>query len=301
MIEALNYIGFTSPAAKEWETFGPEILGVQLADPGPEGSVRMRVDDAAHRISVHPADSDDLAYLGWGVRGPSALIRVTDRLETSGTEVHRGEPELAAERGVTELAWFTDPFGFRHELSWGQLTMPSTFLPGRPLSGFVTGEQGLGHAVLIIPDLVEAEAFYGGVLGFKVSDEIDMHGMPVRFYHCNTRHHSLALTAVPGVVGFHHLMLETTALDDVGIAYDLILERGIPLAMTLGRHTNDLMTSFYVRTPSRFEIEYGFGGAPIQSTPPTPRAFARTSIWGHHPPAEPLAPGIIRAYVEENR
>ena len=30
--------------------------------------------------------------------------------------------------------------------------------------------------------------------------------------------------------------------------------------MTLGRHTNDLMTSFYVRTPSGFEIEYGTGG-----------------------------------------
>ena len=30
--------------------------------------------------------------------------------------------------------------------------------------------------------------------------------------------------------------------------------------MTLGTHTNDRMTSFYVRTPSGFEIEYGFGG-----------------------------------------
>ena len=30
--------------------------------------------------------------------------------------------------------------------------------------------------------------------------------------------------------------------------------------MSLGRHTNDLMTSFYVRTPSGFEIEYGTGG-----------------------------------------
>lgn len=299
MIEALNYIGFSSPNHKEWEIFGPEILGVQLTEPGPDGAVRMRVDDAAHRVSVHPGEADDLAYLGWGVSGPAALADAVTRLEAAGITAHRGDRELAAERGVSELAWFTDRFGFRHELSWGQVTRPSTFRPGRPLSGFLTGDQGLGHAVLIVPDLAEAEAFYGGVMGFELSDQIDMHGVPIRFYHCNPRHHSLALVYVPGLVGYHHLMLETTSLDDVGIAYDLVQERGIPLAMTLGRHTNDLMTSFYVRTPSGFDIEYGYGGVPFTSGPPSPRSFTRTSVWGHHMPAEPLLPGIAKPFPEE--
>jgi 3,4-dihydroxy-9,10-secoandrosta-1,3,5(10)-triene-9,17-dione 4,5-dioxygenase len=49
-------------------------------------------------------------------------------------------------------------------------------------------------------------------------------------------------------------------VDDIGTALDLVNEREMRLAMTLGRHTNDLMTSFYVRTPSGFEIEYGTGG-----------------------------------------
>ncbi|MBW8483157.1 VOC family protein [Actinomadura parmotrematis] len=301
MIEALDYIGFRSPNAAEWETFGPEVLGVQLAAPGPGGAVRMRVDDAAHRLTIHPGDADDLAYLGWGVRGPAALADAAARLEAEGLDVRRGDAGLAAERGVTELAWFTDLFGFRHELAWGQLTEPAGFRPGRPLSGFLTGGQGLGHAVLIVPDLDAAEAFYGRVMGFRVSDQIDMHGVPVRFYHCNGRHHSLALVHVPGVVGYHHLMLETTALDDVGTAYDVVLERGIPLAMTLGRHTNDLMTSFYVRTPSGFEIEYGYGGVPIADTPPSPRAFAKTSIWGHHFPGEPLLPGIAKPFPQEEQ
>ncbi|HBZ72441.1 MAG TPA: glyoxalase, partial [Deltaproteobacteria bacterium] len=59
-----------------------------------------------------------------------------------------------------------DPFGFRHELAWGQLARPSSFRPGRAISGFVTGRGGLGHAVLIVPDLERAQAFYTGVLGF---------------------------------------------------------------------------------------------------------------------------------------
>ena len=158
MIEALNYIGFTSPNHKEWEVFGPEVLGVQLTDPAPDGGVRMRIDDAAHRLTIHPGDADDVAYLGWGVAGPAALSEAIARLEAEGVEVHTALAELAAERGVTALAWFTDLFGFRHELTWGQVTLPSTFRPGRPVSGFLTGDQGIGHAVLVIPDLEAAEA-----------------------------------------------------------------------------------------------------------------------------------------------
>ncbi|KAB2384847.1 VOC family protein [Actinomadura montaniterrae] len=301
MIQALSYIGFISPAAKEWETFGPEILGAELAGPGPDGSVRLRVDEAAHRISIHPGDHDDLAYLGWAVDGPRALAEAKARLSDLGVTVQQGDSELTTERAVVELAWFVDLFGFRHELSWGQRTVPASFRPGRPMSGFVTGAQGLGHAVLVVPSLADAEAFYCEVMGFRLSDQINAQGMTIRFYHCNTRHHSLALAEVPGVVGYHHLMLETASLDDVGTAYDEVLKREIPLAMTLGRHVNDLMTSFYVRTPSGFEIEYGHGGLQVDDTATTPRAYDSFSIWGHHPPAEPLLPGIARPFPGDDQ
>ena len=64
---------------------------------------------------------------------------------------------LAALRAVSGLAWFHDPFGFRHEISWGLRSEPASFRPGRPLTGFVTGDGGLGHAVLMVPDLDAAE------------------------------------------------------------------------------------------------------------------------------------------------
>jgi hypothetical protein len=64
--------------------------------------------------------------------------------------------------------------------------------------------------------------------------------------------------------------------------------------MSLGRHTNDRMTSFYVRTPSGFEIEYGAGGRLIDMTEPwMPGHYDAMSFWGHKPPAEPLLPGIL--------
>jgi len=297
VIRSLGYIGFTSPSADEWSTFGPEILGLEVAGRGPDGALRLRVDDAAHRIAIHPGDANDLAYLGWTVAGPPALEAAIIHLEKHGLEVRRGDAELAGLRAVANLAWFVDPFGFRHELGWGLCTRPGSFRPGRAMSGFVTGNGGLGHAVLIVPDLAQAERFYTEVLGLRLSDRIEM-GMSLRFFHCNARHHTLAFASVPGAVGVHHLMLEVASLDDVGTALDLCNRRGISLAMGLGRHTNDGMTSFYVRSPSGFEIEYGWGGRLVEDDESwVVGSYDAMSIWGHQRPAVPLPPGILRPFA----
>jgi extradiol dioxygenase len=294
IVSSLGYIGFTTPKAAEWTTFGPDILGLELVDPGPDGSVRLRNDDLAWRVALHPGDADDLAYLGWAVDGPDGLARAVDAVTAADREVHTGDRDLAAARGVDDVAWFLDPFGFRHELAHGQRAGAAPFTPGRAGVSFVTGQGGLGHAVLIVPDLDVATDFYVGTMGFGHSDDVDM-GLLVRFLHCNPRHHSLAFSTVPGMVGVHHLMLEVTDPDEVGRAYDLVHDAGIPLAMTLGRHTNDDMFSFYVRTPTGFEIEYGAGGRLIDTTRPwTTGRFDATSYWGHKPPAEPMFPGILR-------
>ena len=52
--------------------------------------------------------------------------------------------------------------------------------------------------------------------------------------------------------------------------------------MTLGRHTNDLMTSFYMRTPSNFMFEYGWGGRNIDPASWQPfECDWGPSLWGH--------------------
>ena len=280
MIKNLAYVGFVSPNADAWRTFGPEVLGAELASDGADGAVRLRVDDAAHRITIHPGDRNDLAYLGWEVDDIDATAA---GVEAAGIAVNDGS--------------FVDPFGFRHELVTAVEPGPP-FTPGRPMSGFVTGEQGLGHVVLLVPDLAAAEAFCTDVLGFRPSDAVES-GISLRFFHCTghaARHHTIAIAAVPGMVGMHHLMLEVRSLDDVGTALDIVNARQLPLAMTLGRHTNDLMTSFYVRTPSGFEIEYGTGGLVIDDDTWEVSVHGAQSIWGHKPPAERLLPGVLRQF-----
>ena len=171
MISALSYIGFASPNAAEWNTFGTEVLGARLAEPGPDGSVRLRVDDSAARITIHPGDTEQLAYLGWDVGDAAGLAAAAARVEAAGVTVH-DDPAIAALRQTAAITWFLDPFGFRHELSFG-LAVEGPFVASRPISGFVTGEGGLGHAVLIVPDFDAASTFYADVLGFKVSDDVE--------------------------------------------------------------------------------------------------------------------------------
>jgi extradiol dioxygenase len=294
VIEALSYVGFRSPRADEWKSFGPGILGLEVVDPGPDGAVRLRNDDASWRLAIHSGDADDVAYLGWSTGDATGLAQTAAVLRGAGIDVHAGDAELIASRDVEGIEWFVDQFGFRHELTYGLRTAPGTFTPGREGVSFVTGDGGLGHAVLIVPDLEAATQFFVGVLGFRHSDDIDM-GLHVRFLHCNARHHTLALSHVPGMVGLHHVMLEVSDVDDVGRAYDEVNARGLPVAMSLGRHTNDHMTSFYVRTPSGFEIEYGSGGRLIDVTEPwKPAHYDAMSFWGHKPPSHPLFPGILR-------
>ena len=288
MITSLAYIGFSSPAADEWRSFGPEVLGAQLVPR--DDAVALRVDSRAERIMVHPGDRDGLDYIGWDCGDAAGLVAAKNRVEHAGFALETDAP-AAALRNVDELVAFTDPFGFRHELTHG-LAEAGAFNPGREMSGFLTGDQGLGHIVLLVPDIDAATDFYQNTLGFILSDYVEA-GVSLRFFHCNARHHTLALSQVPGMAGIHHLMLEVNEFDDVGRALDMVNERDMTLAMSLGRHTNDLMTSFYVRTPSGFEIEYGAGGREVDDATWQVETYDATSLWGHKPPGKPLFPGIL--------
>ena len=292
MVKSLSYVGFSSPNAVDWRDFAAKILGAEVAASA-DDTVRLRVDDAAWRIAIAPGAANKLDYIGWDVGSAPLLAEGIARLEQAGVDVHNGDGALANERNVAAVAWFHDQAGNRHEFSYGQQAGDTPFAPGQGVSGFVTGDQGLGHIVLMVPDLQAATDFYMGLLGFRHSDDIEA-GMMVRFFHCNPRHHTLAISQIPGHRGVHHLMLQVNDIDEVGLAYDRAVEAGAPIAMGLGKHPNDKMTSFYVRTPSGFEIEYGTGGLEIPMDEDWPVGhFDALSIWGHKPPGDALLPGVI--------
>ncbi len=79
----------------------------------------------------------------------------------------------------------------------------------------------------------------------------------------------------------HHFMLETRALADVGRAYDKVRSRKLPLVLSLGQHSNDRMTWFYMKTPSGFSMEYGWGGILVDDAVWRVKHHSATRLWGH--------------------
>jgi catechol 2,3-dioxygenase-like lactoylglutathione lyase family enzyme len=100
---------------------------------------------------------------------------------------------------------------------------------------------GMGHAVLYVRDADFLLPFYRDLLGFKVSD-YGTKPYKLYFFHLNGRHHTFAMVG-SGKQGMHHFMVELCSLDDVGQGYDLVRQQQGLLAYSLGRHTNDHMTS----------------------------------------------------------
>lgn len=104
------------------------------------------------------------------------------------------------------------------------------------------------------------------------------------FLHCNRRHHSIALLALPQRKRLHHLMLEAASLAEVARAYDRARAGRLPFSLDLGQHPDpDGTLSFYVRTPSGFDFELGAGGKEIEPAGWRELAQSTSSSWGHRP------------------
>jgi 3,4-dihydroxy-9,10-secoandrosta-1,3,5(10)-triene-9,17-dione 4,5-dioxygenase len=100
--------------------------------------------------------------------------------------------------------------------------------------------------------------------------------------HCdNPRHHSLALfeADIPG--GLVHLMIEVNKFDDLGRCIDRCKKAGTPISINMGRHSNDLMVSTYIKSPSGFDIEYGWDAVQPDWFTYVPTKSEIFSLWGH--------------------
>jgi 2,3-dihydroxybiphenyl 1,2-dioxygenase len=278
-VQALGYAGFGSAALDDWRQFGTGLVGLQAVERSPS-LLAFRMDDRKQRIVIDRSMPEGTRFFGWEVADAAAMDALAARLEQAGVEV-TAEPQTSADdRRVRALISFNDPADNRLEAFYGAEIDETPFRPGRSISGFRTGPLGLGHAVLTVENIDAVMPFYVDLLGFGLSDYMQK---PFRayFFHVNARHHSLALIET-GRNGMHHLMVELFSLDDVGQSYDVALSEPDRVNVTLGRHTNDLMTSFYARTPSSFMVECGWGGREIDPSTWQPVEMQDgPSLWGH--------------------
>jgi len=283
-VSALGYIGLEVADLGQWRSYATGFLGLMDVSQS-DTELRLRADARAWRISVSQGKADDLAFAGFEVRDAASLESVCDSLNAAGFAAVF-DAAIAKKRGVTGLATTRDPNGVPIEIYFGAVeSFESPMVSPAGVSGFLTGDQGLGHIVLYVRDVEATKRFYMDGLGFRLSDMIDMEieagrSLELTFLHCNPRHHTIALVPAPMPKRLHHFMLQVDSMEDVGLAYDRAERTGVRIAETLGRHTNDHMFSFYAHTPSGFQVEYGWGARTIDKNWAVVR-HKKPSIWGH--------------------
>ena len=290
-IRSLAYmrIGATDMAA--WREYGLKILGMIEGKGVDAESLYLRMDDFPARLVIVPNDTDRLLVSGWETANAAELQDIRDRLSAAGVPFKEGTAEQLKDRRVVEMIAFEDTSGNSLEVFHGA-ALEHRRIVSPYGHRFVTGEQGLGHVVLTCNDDAAAQAFYQDVLGFRLRDSMRLppqlagrpaDGDPVwlRFYGCNPRHHALAFMPMPNPTGIVHLMVEVENSDDVGLCLDRANRKKVKMSATLGRHINDKMLSFYMKTPGGFDMEFGCEGLEVEDESWIARESVGISLWGH--------------------
>ena len=290
----LGYIVIGSEKLSDWKRFGRDALGLHLAKDS-ASELAFRLDAHARRIIVEKDSTEDVTAVGWQLQNEATLRTVLARLAGRGVAVDFFDDHRAAERGVQSFHRFAAPKGLSMEL----FTTP--LQDDTPLdmlcSGFNTGVAGMGHIALTSREPERMLAFWQDIFDARISDRIEQPMgklmLDVTFLRLNQRHHSVAIAATRGVrldpvrTRVQHFNIEAATLEDLSAAYERCKALGYRMAHGVGQHPNDRELSFYVWTPSGFELEFGWNALSVdEATWNADVTYPKISIWGHEMPVK---------------
>lgn len=287
----LGYVRIWEADLAQWQQFAEGVLGMTGERDG-DSRLLVRMDDWVGRFIVEEGrasfaqDSGSLVpsiAIGWECPSEEAWASARRAIDDAGIHTEDGNGPTAWCRD-----WFacTDPSGFRCEFFYGGKRDPATQFVSPKGVSFVTGEQGMGHVLVFASAPVKSLDFYSRTLGFQVREakSADDGALRAVFLSPGQREHCLALLGSAETSRLGHVLIEVSDIDAVGRAMDRCLDGLAPMTVSLGRHWNDQMISFYLRTPSGFDIEYGCGGrrvAPERWSRGESGGTGLFSAWGH--------------------
>lgn len=289
-VRSLAYIRVQARDLLAWSHFAETVVGAAAALQDDGQTLLLRIDARPWRFRIEHAETDRYVCAGLECPTEADYLAVLDRVRGVGILVTEGDADGTRERHVRAFVSFADPAGNGIELCWGNTVAGTPFVSPAGVSSFVTGEMGFGHVVLPTNSYDETKAFYKDLLGFGDSDEMRVHfpgapehGLGMSFMHATgPRHHTVAVGEFPAPSGLIHTMVEVSSIDEVGLAYDRAVAAGAHISATIGRHTNDRMLSFYMRTPGGFDMEYGCDGTQFPDwSVVTPTFTIKEDLWGH--------------------
>lgn len=158
----LGYLVLEVSDLDAWSEFTTTTLGMSVDGAPSEDALRVRMDELQQRFLVRRGPADDVVAVGLTALNGQVLQQILDRVTAAGVPVRECDDQEARDRRVKRLYTFTTPGGITVELVsapyHSREPLAAPLVPG----GFLTGAQGLGHAVFMVDDLDEALRFWTG-------------------------------------------------------------------------------------------------------------------------------------------
>ena len=286
----LGYVLVESLRLDEWQRFAADGLGTHVDRHSPD-LLALRIDAHERRAIVQRGPAEDVAALGWQLDDEASLAIALERLRSLRLDVEEVADARAELRGVDRYWRFVGPKGLASEFF---VTPRLSAVPlAMRASGFMTGAGGMGHVAISTREPESMLKFWQALLDVRVSDSIEQKldgvRMDLTFLRMNERHHTIATAATRGPrmnplrTQIHHLNFEAASLDDVTEAYVRCRKLGHAMANGIGQHPNDRELSFYVVSPSGFEVELGWNPIRVDESHWQPTVHQGISLWGHRP------------------
>ena len=287
---SMGYAVIESSRLGRWQTLLQDGIGLHLQHADNQ-LLAFRMDQHQRRIIVKHGPAEDFAAIGWQLRGQETLDIVLQRLKSRNIAIHESSNTEAAERGVKRFWRVVGPKRLAIELFVEPLVTED---PLNMLSeGFITGDAGMGHLAITSRRGKDMRRFWQEIFDARQSDTIveQLAGVTVdiEFFRVNPRHHSIAIAQVRGLAldpirtKAQHMNLLTTSVGGLTDAFVRCRQLGFEMAHEIGEHPNDREQSFYVLTPSGFELELGWNALEVNEASWQVVTYQGISLWGHKP------------------
>jgi catechol-2,3-dioxygenase len=276
-VARLSHVALAANDLSKQADFYTSRWGLERIDEGKD-ELFLRADGPDHHVlMLHgEAQTPGLDHFAFEVAEPDDIERAADLLSGLGHEIVT-PPTQDLEPGVARAIRFKDPDGNVVELVAGVDRLHDAY-GTRDVKPTL-----LNHVVLNTHDRKPLEQFYGGLLGFQLSDTLADF---MTFWRCNANHHSLAFAAARGDhLGMNHAAFEVRDWADLMRGVFFLGEHGVKRMWGPGRHLagNNLFSYYF--DPEGNVVEYTAEVEQITNSdyvPPVRPLIA--DQWGSAPP-----------------
>ncbi len=209
------------------------VLGLRETD-RTATQVLLSSNEKHHELQLVLGDDPRLDHVGLEVDGPAELEAVRERATAAGAVVL---DDLAAEHGIGRAIRVVGPAGIAYEIYVGMHRAPLSIA-----AHLAPGIRKFGHLTFLSVEHEAIVAFWGDVLGFRLSDVAD----GLTWMRCDADHHGLAVGDHADSTVLHHHAWEVQDWGALGQYCDDLALNGLRLLWGPVRHGPGFNLATYV-------------------------------------------------------